>query len=156
MATPREHYLGPGPWKVFTLRGYIQTPSDDAAFVYQDVVVALDEERRINNGQPTLHALCLAGAIVAALQAAGLPYFDLTDPPTQHADVVTFSYGEPISSGHAIDFSPFVVRAEVMARSYHGLLQTFGEAGSPPFRIRHREWFLASQTFVTIHICFDP
>lgn len=33
MATPREHYLGPGPWKVFTLRGYIQTPSDDAAFL---------------------------------------------------------------------------------------------------------------------------
>jgi hypothetical protein len=27
MATPREHYLGPGPWKVFTVRGYIQTPS---------------------------------------------------------------------------------------------------------------------------------
>jgi hypothetical protein len=92
-----------------------------------------------------------------APQAADEIYneFDLTDPPTQHADVVTFSYGEPISIGHAIDFSPFVVRAEVMARSYHGLLQTFGEAGSQPFRIRHREWFLASQTFVTIHICFD-
>ena len=60
MATPRERSLGPGPWKVFTLRGYVITPSDDPAFVYQDVVVALDEERRINNGQPTLHALCLA------------------------------------------------------------------------------------------------
>jgi protein-L-isoaspartate(D-aspartate) O-methyltransferase len=60
MATPREHYLGPGPWKVFTLRGYIQTPSDDPAFLYQDVLVALDEDRWINNGQPTLHALCLA------------------------------------------------------------------------------------------------
>jgi protein-L-isoaspartate(D-aspartate) O-methyltransferase len=60
MATPREHYLGPGPWKVFTPRGYIQTPSDDPAFLYQDVVVALEEERGINNGQPTLHALCLA------------------------------------------------------------------------------------------------
>jgi hypothetical protein len=80
--------------------------------------------------------------------------FDFADPPTQRADVVTFSYGEPISSGHAINFSPFVLRAEKMARSYHGLLQTF-EAGSQPFRIRHREWFLASQTFVTIHICFD-
>jgi protein-L-isoaspartate(D-aspartate) O-methyltransferase len=60
MATPREHYLGPGPWKVFTVRGYIQTPSDDPAFLYQDIVVALDEERRINNGQPMLHAVCLA------------------------------------------------------------------------------------------------
>jgi hypothetical protein len=92
-----------------------------------------------------------------APQAADEIYneFDLTDSPTQRADVVTFSYGEPISSGDAIDFSRFVVRAEQMARSYHGLLQTFGEAGSQPFRVRHREWFLASQTFVTIHICFD-
>jgi hypothetical protein len=92
-----------------------------------------------------------------APQAADEIYneFDLTYLPTHRANVVTFSYGEPISSGHAIDFSPFVVRAEEMARSYHGLLQTFGEAGSQPFRIRHREWFLASQTFVTIHICFD-
>jgi hypothetical protein len=92
-----------------------------------------------------------------APQAADEIYneFDFTDPPRRHADVVTFSYGEPIPSGHAIDFSPFVVRAEKMARSYHGLLQTFGEAGSQHFRVRHREWFLASQTFVTIHICFD-
>jgi hypothetical protein len=92
-----------------------------------------------------------------APQAADEIYneFDLTAPPIDRADVVTFSYGEPISSEYAIDFSPFVVRAEKMARSYHGLLQTFGEAGSQPFRIRHREWFLASQTFVTIHICFD-
>jgi protein-L-isoaspartate(D-aspartate) O-methyltransferase len=59
-ATPRERYLGPGPWKVFTARGYIQTPSDDPAFLYQDIVVSLDEERGINNGQPMLHALCLA------------------------------------------------------------------------------------------------
>jgi protein-L-isoaspartate(D-aspartate) O-methyltransferase len=41
-------------------RGYTQTPSDDPAFLYQDIVVALDEGRRINNGQPALHAICLA------------------------------------------------------------------------------------------------
>jgi protein-L-isoaspartate(D-aspartate) O-methyltransferase len=63
-ATPREHYLGPGPWKVFTGRGYTQTPSGDPAFLYQDVVVALEEERGINNGQPALHALCLAALSV--------------------------------------------------------------------------------------------
>jgi protein-L-isoaspartate(D-aspartate) O-methyltransferase len=44
---------------VFTGRGYTQTPSGDPTFLYQDVVVALQEERKINNGQPTLHALCL-------------------------------------------------------------------------------------------------
>jgi hypothetical protein len=112
---------------------------------------------------PTDEALCSPGGapleelVRRAPQAADEIYneFDLTDPSTHRADVVTFSYGEPISSGHAIYFAPFVLRAEKMARSYHGLLQNFGEAGSQPFRIRHRQWFLASQTFVTIHICFD-
>lgn len=59
-SVPRERFLGPGPWKVSTGHGYLQTPSDDPAFLYQDVVVALDAERKINNGQPTLHAVCLA------------------------------------------------------------------------------------------------
>jgi protein-L-isoaspartate(D-aspartate) O-methyltransferase len=59
-ATPREKFAGPGPWKIFTAAGYIETPTDDPAFLYQDVVVALAPERRINNGQPVLHALCLA------------------------------------------------------------------------------------------------
>jgi protein-L-isoaspartate(D-aspartate) O-methyltransferase len=59
-ATPRERFVGPGPWKVFTPAGYIETPSDDPAFLYQDVTVALRENDQINNGQPVLHALCLA------------------------------------------------------------------------------------------------
>ena len=59
-ATPRERFVGPGPWKIFTAAGYIETPSDDPAFLYQDVVVALAPDRAINNGQPVLHALCLA------------------------------------------------------------------------------------------------
>jgi hypothetical protein len=81
--------------------------------------------------------------------------FDLTDPSTPHAGVVTVSYGEPFSGDNAIDFWPFVERAEGLARFYYTLLKTFGESGSQPFRIRYREWFLASQTLVTIHICFD-
>ena len=46
-AIPRELYLGPGPWRVFTGRGYISTPSDDPALLYQDIVVALDEKSKI-------------------------------------------------------------------------------------------------------------
>jgi protein-L-isoaspartate(D-aspartate) O-methyltransferase len=60
-AVPRERFVGPGPWKVFAFAGgYIETPSDDPAFLYQDVLVALVGERRINNGEPSLHARCLA------------------------------------------------------------------------------------------------
>jgi protein-L-isoaspartate(D-aspartate) O-methyltransferase len=59
-ATPRERFLGPGPWKIFTGGGYITTPTDDPAFLYQDVTVALSESGKINNGQPVLHAVSLA------------------------------------------------------------------------------------------------
>jgi protein-L-isoaspartate(D-aspartate) O-methyltransferase len=59
-ATPREQFVGPGPWRVLTSGGYVLTPSDDPAFLYQDVLVSLTPEGAINNGQPSLHALCLS------------------------------------------------------------------------------------------------
>ena len=59
-STPRERFVGAGPWKVFAGGNYVETPTDDPAFLYQDVVVALAPERRINNGQPVLHATNLA------------------------------------------------------------------------------------------------
>lgn len=58
--TPRERFAGPGPWRIFTPAGYIDTPSADPSFLYQDVVVGLATERLINNGEPSLHARCLA------------------------------------------------------------------------------------------------
>ena len=59
-STPREHYLGPGPWKVFNGHGYTSTPTDDPTLLYQDIVVAIEEEHGINNGQPSLHSRSLA------------------------------------------------------------------------------------------------
>jgi protein-L-isoaspartate(D-aspartate) O-methyltransferase len=59
-STPREKYVGPPPWKVFTRSGYVETLTDDPAVLYQDVVVSLGTEGPLNNGQPTLHAFCLA------------------------------------------------------------------------------------------------
>jgi protein-L-isoaspartate(D-aspartate) O-methyltransferase len=58
--TPRERFVGPGPWKVFVGGHHVEAPTDDPAFLYQDVVVALAPERGINNGQPVLHAINLA------------------------------------------------------------------------------------------------
>jgi protein-L-isoaspartate(D-aspartate) O-methyltransferase len=58
-STPRERFIGPGPWRIFTPAGYVETVSDDPAMLYQDVVVALKHGSPINNGQPTLHAACL-------------------------------------------------------------------------------------------------
>jgi protein-L-isoaspartate(D-aspartate) O-methyltransferase len=79
-STSRERYLGPGPWKVFHGNGYTQTPTADPTLLYQDIVVALEEERGINNGQPSLHTSCLAaldvrkGEIVTHI-GAGVGYY---------------------------------------------------------------------------------
>ncbi len=61
----REDYVGPGPWSVAVGNGYLKTPCADPRFLYQDVLVGLDTERRINNGQPSLHARCLAAVAPA-------------------------------------------------------------------------------------------
>jgi protein-L-isoaspartate(D-aspartate) O-methyltransferase len=58
----RAAFVGPGPWKVFTASGYVDTPGDDPVFVYQDEVIALKPDAGINNGEPSLHARCMAAA----------------------------------------------------------------------------------------------
>jgi protein-L-isoaspartate(D-aspartate) O-methyltransferase len=61
----REHYLGPAPWLI--MGGSWGSPSltADPRQLYQDVLVSLAADRGINNGQPTLHARCLAACRVA-------------------------------------------------------------------------------------------
>jgi protein-L-isoaspartate(D-aspartate) O-methyltransferase len=56
---PRERFLGKGPWRIFTGTGYVHTPTDDPAFLYQDILVALTEDGPMN-GQPSLHAASIA------------------------------------------------------------------------------------------------
>jgi protein-L-isoaspartate(D-aspartate) O-methyltransferase len=64
-STPREHYVGAGPWQIFVGSGYLTTVSDDTRLLYQDVLVGLATDRGINNGQPSLHARCLAACAPA-------------------------------------------------------------------------------------------
>jgi protein-L-isoaspartate(D-aspartate) O-methyltransferase len=60
-AVRREAFLGTGPWQLFRAgKGYVETPSDDPAHLYSDVVVGIWPERQINNGQPALHAALIA------------------------------------------------------------------------------------------------
>ncbi|NKB49763.1 MAG: methyltransferase domain-containing protein [Alphaproteobacteria bacterium] len=53
---PREHYLGLGPWSVSVFDHYVETPSDDPAYLYQNHLFAIDAERRLNNGDPVFLA----------------------------------------------------------------------------------------------------
>lgn len=58
----REAFMGPGPWQIRAGRRYLETPSDDPTYLYQNVLVALDKSKGINNGEPFLHAAFL-GAV---------------------------------------------------------------------------------------------
>jgi protein-L-isoaspartate(D-aspartate) O-methyltransferase len=56
---PREGFFGLGPWRVLSpmaLGAYWTTEDADPRHLYHDVLIAIDEERRLNNGQPSLWA----------------------------------------------------------------------------------------------------
>jgi protein-L-isoaspartate(D-aspartate) O-methyltransferase len=56
---PREQFVGPGPWRIkspMDLAEYWTTDDHDPSHVYHDILIALDESRGINNGQPSLWA----------------------------------------------------------------------------------------------------
>jgi protein-L-isoaspartate(D-aspartate) O-methyltransferase len=59
-AVPREDFLTPPPWRVFSPGGVIETNSSDPSDLYDDVLVVLDRAKGINNGQPSLHAAWIA------------------------------------------------------------------------------------------------
>jgi protein-L-isoaspartate(D-aspartate) O-methyltransferase len=55
-SVPREDFLGPGPWQITRPKeiaaGYERTPDDDPQHLYDNVLVALDASRQLNNGEP--------------------------------------------------------------------------------------------------------
>src|ERR1700735_3908448 len=112
-STPRERYLGPGPWKVYNGHGYTPTPTADPTLLYQDVVVALEEERGINNGQPSLHARCLAALEVREGESvvhvgAGVGYYTAILATLTSASGRVFAYeiGEGLARRAASNHAP--------------------------------------------------
>jgi protein-L-isoaspartate(D-aspartate) O-methyltransferase len=56
-AVPRERFVGPGPWRILHLAdGYWMTPDADPRRLYHNVLVALDDTRGLNTGEPALWA----------------------------------------------------------------------------------------------------
>lgn len=56
---PREDFLLPGPWTLISGGTATATPDADPVNLYENVLVALDREQGINNGEPALHAAWL-------------------------------------------------------------------------------------------------
>lgn len=56
-AVPREHFVGPGPWRIIAHPSEpFLTPDDDPRWLYHDVLVTIDASRNLNNGQPSFWA----------------------------------------------------------------------------------------------------
>jgi protein-L-isoaspartate(D-aspartate) O-methyltransferase len=78
---PRERYLGPGPWKMWTATGsYADTPSDDPVYLCADQIFAIDPARGLNNGLPSflatlIDAMTLAPGNRAVHVGAGVGYY---------------------------------------------------------------------------------
>jgi protein-L-isoaspartate(D-aspartate) O-methyltransferase len=55
---PRERFVGPGPWRALCLyeQGYWTTTSADPKALYHNILIALDESRGLNTGEPSLWA----------------------------------------------------------------------------------------------------
>jgi protein-L-isoaspartate(D-aspartate) O-methyltransferase len=83
-SVPREHFLGPGPWRVLLAErlgdGYQTTPDDNPVHLYRNVLVALDERRGLNNGEPAglarwVDALDLASGETVLHLGCGVGYY---------------------------------------------------------------------------------
>src|SRR5258707_15846899 len=78
---PRERFVGGGPWRIIPPgRTARMTPDSDPCHLYDNVLVSLDANRNINNGEPRLWAALFdqldiqAGASVAHV-GSGTGYY---------------------------------------------------------------------------------
>ena len=78
---PRERFVGEGPWMIIPPgRAARMTPDSDPCHLYENVLVSLDPNRNINNGEPRLWAVLFdllgisAGSLVAHV-GSGTGYY---------------------------------------------------------------------------------
>ncbi len=78
---PRERFVGGGPWRIIPPgKNARMTPDSDPCHLYDNVLVSLDADRNINNGEPRLWAALFdqldiqAGAAVAHV-GSGTGYY---------------------------------------------------------------------------------
>jgi protein-L-isoaspartate(D-aspartate) O-methyltransferase len=125
--TPREAFLGPGPWLMTHGVGYKSTPADPT-LAYQDALIALKADKQINNGSPGLHASWLHAAAVQ------------TGERVVHIGAGTGYYTAILSRlvgvrGHvtAVEFDPdLAAAARVHLADYRNVTVVQGDGGEWP------------------------
>lgn len=113
-AVPREAFLPPGPWTIVVGNRSVRTPTADPIHLYQDVLVALDSSRAINNGEPFLHAAWIgaaapkSGELVTHI-GAGAGYYSaiLSMLVLPTGRVVAFEIHEKLAEDARRNLSPF-------------------------------------------------
>ncbi|MBB3657386.1 protein-L-isoaspartate(D-aspartate) O-methyltransferase [Rhizobium sp. BK650] len=111
---PREDFLDPPPWRMANGFGYQDMPSTDPVILYQDVLIALQEGRQVNNGSPSLHALGLhwlapkPGETVCHIGAGGGYYTAmLSHLVGSDGHVVAIEYDRNLALRAAANLAPY-------------------------------------------------
>ena len=122
-AVPREDFAGPPPWRIGSGGLFGLASSNDPRRLYEDVLIAIDARRSINNGQPSLHAQSIhalrlrEGETVVQI-GAGAGYYTaiLAELVGAKGRVIAYEIAPDIAARAAANLSPYP-QVEVRARS---------------------------------------
>ncbi len=124
-AVPREDFSGPPPWRV-SGGGFGSASEKDIARLYDDVLVAIDPGRGINNGQPSLHAMSIEALAIKEGETvvqigAGAGYYTaiLAHLVGPAGKVVAYEIEADIAERARKNLAPFL-QVEVRAQSGAG------------------------------------
>jgi protein-L-isoaspartate(D-aspartate) O-methyltransferase len=122
-AVPREDFVGNPPWRVGSGGLFGLSSTHNPARLYEDVLVVIDAERGINNGQPSLHAqaidaLGLKEGETAVQIGAGAGYYTaiLAELVGRAGRVIAYEIEPDIAARAAANLARYP-QVEVRARS---------------------------------------